>query len=329
MNWDDVIGHEKTKIFLKRLTVGQHRPHAFLFSGQAGIGKILLAQIFAKTLLCACDDNPCGQCKQCRSFEQDNHPDYFFLQPDLKADGQTRKDTISIAQVRDLLKEAAFLPKEGANRVALIDEAHLMTPEAENSLLKLLEEPPAGWIFVLVASKPEVILPTILSRVTTIKLERLKEEEILLYFKQTGIISSHNEIAASLADGSIGRALYFATAEAKQVRLETIDFLLACQLGDHLQAAAFVRKIAKDKAIIACEFMAAFLRDAWRVAVSDNENVWNKDLTDKIKQISDRCNIRVLKKDLEYVEITLDAIKRAANPQLAMEGLYISIGREM
>jgi len=183
-------------------------------------------------------------------------------------------------------------------------------------------------VFILIASSQENILPTILSRVTIVKLAGLKKEEIVSYFKTNSIQLANAQIAASLADGSIGKALYFADNQAEETRQEAAGFLKAAIYGEHLKAATFVKKIPKEKAILACEYMATFLRDVWRIKISDAENIWNRDLLNVLDNISRDLSIPALKKILQHVEQAIDSIKRAANPQLAMEGLYILIGEE-
>ena len=328
MVWNDILGHEKTKNFLKKLIVAKQRPHAFLLCGSSGIGKRLVAETFAKTILCGTGEEPCGKCVSCKSFAGENHPDYFLIQPELKVDGHTRKDSITIEQVRDLLKEAAFLPKLGDSRVAVIDGAHMLVPEAANSLLKFLEEPPQGWLFVLVSSNQEAILPTLLSRVTTIRLAGLQKEDVLKYFAQKHSTDIQLEIAANIAGGSIGQTLYFTDAQADGGRRQALDFLTAAVYGEHLQVSTFVKKIPKEKALIFCEFIATFLRDIWRIKILDVADIWNNDLLIILEKMAQDLSVASLRKILQHVEQTFDSIKRAANPQLAMEGLYILICEE-
>ena len=160
--WDDILGHEQNKEFLARLLQPGNRPHALLFYGPEGIGKKQLALRFAKTFLCQKpDEHPCGRCESCRLI---NLAEHSFAHPDfILVEQEAPGKDLKIEQIKEMSRQAAFAPALSSHKVCVIDAADRMTVEAANSLLKLLEEPPPNWMFILVASRLERLLPTILS----------------------------------------------------------------------------------------------------------------------------------------------------------------------
>ena len=152
--WDDILGHEQNKEFLARLLQPGNRPHALLFYGPEGIGKKQLALRFAKTFLCQKpDEHPCGRCESCRLI---NLAEHSFAHPDfILVEQEAPGKDLKIEQIKEMSRQAAFAPALSSHKVCVIDAADRMTVEAANSLLKLLEEPPPNWMFILVASRLE------------------------------------------------------------------------------------------------------------------------------------------------------------------------------
>jgi len=193
------VGHEREKEFLKKLHTLERIPNALAFIGKAGIGKKLLALEFARGLLCE-ENRPfgCGECKNCKavnrfidalregeeerfayyteedgkkrfSFYIGEHPDLVLLKPE--------KRQIRIDQIRDLQEYTALKPT-GKYKVAILDDFESANLQAQNALLKTLEEPPKGVIFILISSKKGAVIPTILSRCQILEFKPLREREI-------------------------------------------------------------------------------------------------------------------------------------------------------
>ncbi len=149
-------------------------PHALLFKGAKGIGKLNLAMNFAQLLLCQKPGElgfACGKCSSCHWFEQESHPDFRLLQSELlNLDGEEAESgkkpskQISVDQIRELADFIGMSAHQGGRRVVIIHPAETMNANAANALLKNLEEPPQGLLFILVSHKPQQLLPTILSR---------------------------------------------------------------------------------------------------------------------------------------------------------------------
>lgn len=200
-------------------------PHAVLLTGPAAVGKTTLALDMAAALLCrdpAPDRRPCGACRGCRLVADGNHPDLHWLRP-AGAGGQ-----VGIAQVRALAMELGLLPVEGGARVAVVESAHRLNDDAQNALLKTLEEPPAGVTLLLVVDDEERLLPTVRSRCARFRLGPTGSREIEALVAELGLADAPAAARlARLAGGRPGLAVAYARApEASVARAEVARLLL-------------------------------------------------------------------------------------------------------
>jgi DNA polymerase-3 subunit delta' len=172
----DIIGHEQPLKILRGHIKRNHIAHAYLFTGEEGIGKRLTAINFAKTLNCLKNQGTeidcCDECLSCIKIDKLSHPDVFIIE---STDGQIRVDII-----RNLEESLSYKAFEGRWKIAIIDDAETLNQSAANAFLKTLEEPPTKTILILISSMPELIPETILSRCQRIKftpipLDRMKE----------------------------------------------------------------------------------------------------------------------------------------------------------
>ena len=175
--FENLVGNEKVKSLLSKTIETNSVLHSYLFEGIDGIGKSSFAKEFAKAVLCNNENiKPCHQCKSCNSFANDNHPDYMFIERD--------GNSIKIEQIRYLIQKISEKPIESSKKVYIIDNADTMTVEAQNSLLKTLEEPPEYVCLILIASNESKLLNTIKSRCTKIFFTPIEDEKIEKYIKE-------------------------------------------------------------------------------------------------------------------------------------------------
>ena len=180
MDFKDLIGNNKIKDYLINSASNNQMLHSYMFSGREGIGKKLFAKIFAKMILCLSEDKPCNTCKSCISFEGENHPDFMQINAD---DGKS----IKIEQIRLMQEKVVEKPIISNKKVYIINDAELLTKEAQNCLLKTLEEPPEYVIIILIVSNESKILNTVKSRCVKIEFEKIPDEEINNYLEKQGI----------------------------------------------------------------------------------------------------------------------------------------------
>lgn len=179
--------------------------HAYLISGMPGVGKRTLAQAMGQYLLCSGADKPCGLCAHCVQVREGTHPDVMVLRPD---------KSISVEAVREVIRKAGEHTYEGGRRIIRIENAEKMTPAAQNCLLKTLEEPQEGTIFLLVTDAPELLLPTIVSRCRALKLHPWPDDVVLKALQGCGVDALRAQDALHVSGGSIGKAISVAADEA-------------------------------------------------------------------------------------------------------------------
>ena len=205
MSLEKVPGQLRAKRFLKQLVRTGHVPHALLFSGMAGVGKMAMALEFAKLLNCLDphDTDCCDVCSSCRKFDGGHHPDWVWV----KKDGAS----IKLDQIRELKDRLRYRPFEGLWRVVVIQGAQDMREEAGNALLKLLEEPPKHNIFLLTVIESQKLLPTIVSRCCHLRFQPLEDEWIEQYLEDTyDMDADRAHEVARLAEGGLDRARWLA-----------------------------------------------------------------------------------------------------------------------
>lgn len=207
-DFKDVIGHEQTVLHMQNAIRQKKVSHAYLLSGEAGSGKRLLAEAFAKTLLCEEGGiAPCGKCRSCRQVESGNHPDFCIV--------AREKASLGVKEIREqVTADAQIKPYSSAYKVYLIDEAEKMTEEAQNALLKTMEEPPAYVVFLLLVSRPELLLQTVLSRCISLPLHPVATDKIKQFLmEKRGVPDYLAESAAAFSGGLVGRAIQYAESE--------------------------------------------------------------------------------------------------------------------
>jgi len=222
--------------------------HAYLFRGPDGVGKQLCAKLFAAHLNC---ENPapeggCGACPSCRKYLSGNHPDITVVRPE--------NGTIKINRIRELCRSLAYPPYESAIRVVILEDIHTMRPEAANSLLKTLEEPPENNVLILTAELSREILPTIISRCQIVPFYGLSIEQTteVLCDHFSGIDTGEADMLARLSDGSPGKALLLKEKDLVDtwhtVRriVETDPEEPAGSIGELLQTAEEIASLKED-----------------------------------------------------------------------------------
>lgn len=228
MPFDEVLGHDGPIRMLREAMQRGRLAHAYLFAGPSGVGKALTARHLAAALVCARGtDDSCGTCPQCAKALSDSHPDVRWYRPE----GAARQ--IKIERVRELREQAGLLPYEAARKVFVIDEADRMNRQSENCLLKTLEEPTPTSVLVLVTDAPDSLLPTTLSRCRRVNFTPLRRELVEDFLSRRDDVDDERvEVAAALAEGSLGAALAAASDEACAERADLLEAVAGLSLDD-------------------------------------------------------------------------------------------------
>lgn len=200
MNFNHIIGNEPIKQLLTKTIQNKTNTHSYLFIGQEGIGKKLFAKEFAKAILCLEEkEKPCNKCKACIEFETSNNPDYNEI--------TTEENSIKIEQIRLMQSKIAEKPIISNKKVYIINDSEKMTKEAQNCLLKTLEEPPEYITIILITSNESQILNTVKSRCTKINFNPIENNTLKNYLEQTYNFQNITENMLKVYSGSIKKAL--------------------------------------------------------------------------------------------------------------------------
>ncbi|MGC8867584.1 MAG: AAA family ATPase [Elusimicrobiales bacterium] len=182
MNFSTIKGHRRNINFLLKLLEGQRFFHSYLFSGVEGCGKKLVALAFARRILCIDKMSDECDCESCRMFRKNVHPDFrlvdYAFQSSLLGEDVEEQKSIKISTIREIIRFSSMNPSVSGKKVIIIDDAHKMVVEAQNALLKTLEEPGQTSIFILISPSPGLLLPTVVSRCHTINFAALSEKDV-------------------------------------------------------------------------------------------------------------------------------------------------------
>ena len=183
-----------------------------MFIGQESIGKFLFAKEFAKAILCLNENKPCNKCKSCLELENSNNPDLTIIEPD--------GNNVKIEQIRELNKKVVEKPIVSTKKVYIINDGQNITKEAQNALLKTLEEPPEYVTIILITTSESAFLPTIKSRCTKINFNKLTKEEMLNILKNKYNYQNIADIVYKISNGSINKSIQVIE---RQSEFETIN----------------------------------------------------------------------------------------------------------
>ncbi len=259
-SFEDIIGQDEISDYFRR-TISQGKvSHALILNGEKHTGKEYMAKIYASTLQCEKGGlKPCGECHSCKMAASDNHPDIITVTHE-------NQRSIGVDDIRQKINDDIILkPYYSARKIYIVPEASIMTEEAQNALLKTLEEPPAYALMILLVDNKERMLPTILSRCVTLNIRPVASERIRAYLKaKKSIWGRDADVAVAFARGSIGRAEMLASSGEYIALMNSVTELLShireMGISEELD---FIKKIAdnKDTAFDHLDIMEAWYRD--------------------------------------------------------------------
>ncbi|MFZ5642782.1 MAG: DNA polymerase III subunit delta' [Bacillota bacterium] len=322
MRLKDIIGHEEIVKILRGSVITGRVAHAYLFSGPEGVGKLTAALAFAGALMClrTVEGDACGECEGCRRVAGGIHPDVELLRPE--------GATIKISQIRQLTASTHRGPATGKWAVRIVEGSDLMTPEAANSLLKTLEDPFPGVIIVLVSHRPQAIIPTVISRCQYMYFQPLLKTNIVKgMIRIAGVSEDDAVLAASLAGGSLGKALdFFSSGLAlRDSAFDTIRKLAGASVEEALSLAGrFSDK--KEGVIPLLEMMILWFRDMLLYNETSNKrHLINSDREAEIAGLSERYGTGRLLEIINDIEMAKGSLIASANVQLALEVLFLRL----
>ncbi len=294
--FEKIYGNYKIKETLTKAVKQNTVSHSYLFIGNSGIGKKMIAKEFSKMLLCIQEEKYCGKCKSCIEFDSNNNPDFLLIEPD--------GNSIKIDQIRYLQKKIQEKPIISSKKVYIIDSADKMTKEAQNCLLKTLEEPPSFAILILIGSNESDFLQTIKSRCMILHFQNIENKEIKEYLEINYGLTNINENILETFQGSIGKAIFL---KDKQEEYNNIQKLIdELENKDIIDIIKFAEPLYKGK--------------------------------EEILEMLDYINIILLKKAknnylyancIEIVENTKKRLEQNANYDMSIDNMLFNIWEEV
>jgi DNA polymerase-3 subunit delta' len=326
IRWDSLTGHRAQVQELTALLQEGRLPHALLFTGAAGIGKKLCAQILAAAILCGHDHAPCGLCDNCRAMAAGTHPDYYELVPEVR--GKSTR-IIRIEEIREMQTVVSRSAVRAGRRVVLIDDADTMNEPAANSLLKTLEEPEGQVTFILIARDRSSLLDTIVSRCMPLAFGPLSHEEVRGELLKRQLPADEAEKLAFLADGSLGQALKLSQHGGLELRDNALSFLVALPsltLSKLWEEAAAKGEMDRESLAEWVGYFHMLLRDMLLLYEDGGTALlYNGDLRGRLAELLPQFSKGKLFAMLRETRELLHRLQANVNLRLQMEGYFIRL----
>lgn len=320
-----IIGHEQIISHLQNAITMDKVSHAYIFNGPDKSGKMMLAEAFAAALQCeAGGSEPCMECHSCKQAMNHNQPDIIYV-------SHEKPNTISVDDIRaQLNNDIGVKPYSSPRKVYIIDEAEKMNPQAQNALLKTIEEPPAYAVILLLTTNAATFLPTILSRCVTLNLKVVKDETIKSFLMQKHQIPDYQaEICVAFAQGNVGKAIQLAASEDfNEMKASALQLMKRLQEIDIYEMTAAVKQINEYKLEISDYFdlMMVWYRDVlYYKATGDVNGLIFRDEVYDIKRQAERCSYGGIEEIIEALHKAKTRLNANVNFDLVIELLLLTI----
>lgn len=321
----DIIGHQQMQQHLENAILSNKVGHAYLFQGDPGSGKRLMANTFAMALQCeAGGAKGCGQCHSCKQAVSRNHPDIIYVTHE-------KPNSIGVDDIRgQLVSDVMIKPYNGKYKVYIVSEAEKMTAQAQNALLKTLEEPPAYAVILLLTTNASVLLDTIRSRCVLLNLKPVPDDQVRKYLMENLEIPDYQaDICVAFAQGSIGRAAALASSEnfnaIKASAMQLVNNIKEMDINDVISG---VKNVMQYKVDINdyLDILAVWFRDVlYFKATRDIDGIIFRDQLKGIRKNASTSSyegLEVILKALQTAKTRLDA---NVNFDLTMELLFLTM----
>lgn len=323
--FEEILGNEMVKDHFKKAIANHKISHAYILTGEAGMGRKSIANAFAMTLLCEKGGSePCMSCHSCKQVMSGNHPDLIYVTHE-------KPGSIGVDDVREQINDTIMIrPYSSYYKIYIVDEAEKMTVQAQNALLKTIEEPPAYAVIILITTNQEAFLPTILSRCVQMKLKPLKDFTIKNYLTQNLHIAEKDaDICAAFARGNLGKAIHLALSDefrelfqkvmvlVKNVGTMDISMLLDC-----------IREMKEQNLDIGevLDLMQLWYRDVLMFKVTKDMNLLIfKDEYKMINETGEKIDYAGLEAILAAIDTARTRLNANVNMELAMELLLLTM----
>lgn len=321
----DILGHEQIIAHLQNAIEEDKVSHAYIFNGPEASGKMMLAEAFAMALQCEGEGKrPCLECRSCRQAADHNQPDIIYV-------SHEKPNTIGVDDIRTQINnDIDIKPYSSRYKVYIVDEAQKMNQQAQNALLKTIEEPPAYAIILLLTTNADSFLQTILSRCITLNLKAVKEDKIKEYLmKHYQIPDYQADICAAFSQGNVGKAIQLASSEEfGELKASVLQLMKRLEDIDLYEMTGAVKQIAEYKLSVNDYFdlMMIWFRDVlYLKATNDVDGLIFKDEVYDIKKQAAKRSYQGIATILEALEKAKIRLNANVNFDLVIELLLLTI----
>ena len=321
----EIIGHEQMIEHLKNAIQSNKVSHAYLFQGDPGSGKGMVADAFAMTLQCeGSGTDACGSCHSCRQVTSRNHPDIIYVTHE-------KPNSIGVDDIRSqLVGDVMIKPYNGKYKIYIVEEAEKMTPQAQNALLKTLEEPPAYAVILLLTTNASLLLDTIRSRCVLLNLRPVPDEQVRMYLMEHLEIPDYQaDICVAFAQGSIGKAVSLASSENfNAIKASAMHLMGTIKDKDINDVINMVKEVQQYKVDIRdyLDILAVWFRDVlYFKATRDVDGVIFKDQLKNIRKNASTSSYEGLEQILKAIQTAKTRLDANVNFDLTMELLFLTI----
>lgn len=324
MSFNKILGHKEIINYIQSSIKNNRINHAYILTGQDGVGKLTLAKEFAKTLNCEQHSTSCcDKCISCKTFDSNNNPDIIYVTHE--------KKDITVSDIRNqVIKNITVKPYRNKYKIFIIDEADKMNIQAQNALLKTLEEPADYAIFILLCENYNKLLVTILSRCIMFKLRPLPHNLIQTYLNKTFNIDFEQAYLYSVySQGSIGKANQLINStEFRDVRDSAINIALNIDNLNLIDVYNTIDKIKEDKETLKTilDILYLVFRDALVYKETENpKNIIQRDKITQTKQIALKATTTQLINRCDALSEAQNKLLFNINTQLLLETLFFKL----
>ena len=321
----DIVGQEQIKEHLQNALAGGKISHAYILNGEKSSGKEFIARVFAMALQCEQGGNdPCGECRSCKQALSGNQPDIIRVTHE-------KPGTISVDDIRlQLNHDVAIKPYSSRRKVYIVNEAEKMTPQAQNALLKTLEEPPEYAVILLLTTNVNSLLPTILSRCIVLNMKPVSDILLKRYLmEQLQIPDYKAEVCVAFARGNVGKAKALAVSEEfENIKGEVLSVLKNIQDMELQEIVAAIKRINEYKLEVNdyLDMMAIWYRDVLLFkATKDADSLIFREELSTIRKVAGRCSYEGIENVIQSLEKAKTRLNANVNFDLAMQLLLLDM----
>ena len=323
--FEEILGNEMVKDHFKKAIANHKISHAYILTGEAGMGRKSIANAFAMTLLCEKGGSePCMSCHSCKQVMSGNHPDLIYVTHE-------KPGSIGVDDVREQINDTIMIrPYSSYYKIYIVDEAEKMTVQAQNALLKTIEEPPAYAVVMLLADNPDALLPTISSRCVQLNLKPVGDQLVKDYLMNEMHVPDYQaEVDASLAQGNIGKAERIARSPEYEETLESA--LRMAKYADSMplyEIVETIKKLTAEKDNIDDYFdiFSLWFRDVLLFkATKEVDSLVFKQELNGIRERANKSSYEGLEKIIEAIQKARARLNANVNFDLTMELMFLTM----